>query len=329
MLEATYVIPLKWQDTRVTAEMTSYLEWLSQRIHVIVVDGSPVEIFERHAELWSPLAKHVRPDPDLSFANGKVDGVTTGIRAAGTDKVIIADDDIRFSEEALARVVRLLDEHELVYTHDYYAPTPWQARWETARLLINRAFGVSYPVAFGLSRSLFLAMGGYDGNVMFENLELIRSMRFAGARIARAPDLFVLHLPPDKTWFWSQRVRQAYDDFTVLPRMAIWLALGPLVGVALARKRVRMLALAAAAAIGVAEAGRRRAGGRQVFPAVAPLFAPLWLLERAVSSWVAVWQRIAKGGVVYRDRVIERAATPPSELKARIEQRLARRDPVR
>ena len=324
MLDATYVLPLKWADTSASAEMTEYLGRLAGWIDVIVVDGSPLEVFEYHAELWTPMIKHVRPDPDLHFTNGKVDGVTTGVRAAGTESAVIADDDIRFDEASLGRVVDLLRDHDLVFAQSYLDPTPWHAQWEEARILLNRAIGVQFPVAMGLRRTMFLRMGGYDGDVMFENLELIRSMRFAGARVAAPNDLFVRHLAPDRDWFWSQRVRQAFDDFTLPGRMAVWLSLGPLAMRSLVRGRPGRIAAGALGAIAVAEVGRRRGGGARVYPPTAPLFAPLWLGERAICSWVALWHRMRTGGIPYRGGLIERAATPRRELRARIEQQLAR-----
>ena len=326
MLDATYVIPLKWGDTSATAEMTEYLGWLSTRLDVIVVDGSPLEVFEHHAEQWSSRAKHVRPEPDLHFVNGKVDGVTTGIRAAGTDKVVIADDDIRFFDDSLVRVVSLLDDHDLVYTQSYFDPKPWHAQWDEARVLLNRAFGVSFPVGFGLRRSMFLAAGGYDGDVMFENLELIRTMRFAGARIAEPNDLFVRHIAPDRQWFWSQRVRQAYDELTLPNRLALWLSLVPLTGRAVARKRWGSIGVGVLASIAIAETGRRRGGGQRVYPLTSSLFAPLWLVERALCSWVALYYRVRLGGIPYRYQVIQRAATPPKELRQRVRRRLAHPD---
>lgn len=327
MLDGTYVLPLKWSADSGVDEMTRYLERLAGWIDVIVVDGSPLEVFENHAREWSPFVKHIRPDPDLRFTNGKVDGVTTGVRAAGSDNVVIADDDIRFDERSLERVISLLGDHDLVFAQSYLDPTEWHAQWEEARILLNRAFGVQYPVAMGLRRSMFLAIGGYDGNVMFENLELIRSMRFAGARVAAPDDLFVRHLAPDRDWFWSQRVRQAFDDLTLPGRMALWLSLGPLAVTAVAKRRAGLIGGAAAVSIGIAEVGRRRGGGARVYPPTAPLFAPAWLAERAICSWAAVWHRVRTGGIPYRGGVIERAATPRRELRARIRQRLAH--PVR
>ena len=324
--EATYVLPLKWHDTDASSEMTSYLEWLSAYLEVIVVDGSGLQVFEHHEGLWSRFAKHIRPDPDLTFANGKVAGVTTGMRSAGNDRTIVADDDIRFDEVDLERVIALLDQNDVVVVQSYFDPAPWHARWDLSRILLNRAIGVHFPAAMGLRRSTFLRAGGYDGDVLFENLELIRTMRFAGGRIAAPSDLFVRHLPPQQAAFFSQRVRQAYDDFTLPARMALWLSLAPLTVGAALRGRQRAILAGAVASMGMAEIGRRRGGGARLYPVGAVLFAPLWLLERALCAWVALWYRLARGGVPYRDGILKSAATPPRKLRSRIRRRLAHLD---
>lgn len=323
MLAATYVLPLRWADTRATAEMTRYLDRLAGQLDVIVVDGSPLEVFEHHAEQWGHLVKHVPPDRDLRFVNGKVNGVTTGVRASGHRAVVVADDDIRFDAGSLRRTVELLADHQMVIAQSYFDPTPLHALWDEARILLNRAVGVHFPAAIGIDRDLFMKIGGYDGDLLFENLELMRSMRFAGARTAAPTDLFVRHLAPESSAFWSQRVRQAYDDFTLPHRMALWLSLAPL----MMRARGRSLLIGAAASIGVAELGRRRGGGGRVYPVAASLLAPAWLVERAICSWIAVFHLVVNDGVPYRDGVVKRAATPPGQLRRRIEQRLAHPDP--
>lgn len=325
MRDATYVLPLKWSGRGETAEMTAYLQWLSSRLQVIVVDGSPPDVYEHHADAWSAFVKHIQPDADLVFINGKVNGVITGVRAAGTDAVIIADDDIRFDEASLERTINYLHDNQLVIVQSYFDPTPFQALWDEARILLNRAFGVHFPAAMGISRDLFLAIGGYDGDVLFENLELIRSMSYAGARVAGPTDLFVRHRAPQSGAFWSQRVRQAYDDFALPHRMALWLSLIPLA----LRARARTLLMVALASVAMAEVGRRKSDGASVYPARASLFAPLWLGERAICSWVALYHRSIGGGVPYRGRRLRRAATPRSELRSRIERRLAHRDQER
>ena len=135
--------------------------------------------------------------------------------------------------------------------------------------------------------------------------------------MARPLDLYVRRLPPTAAHFRSQRVRQAYDDFALPARMALWLALAPAATVLLARRQAAPMLGAAALSVSLAELGRRRAGGRGRFPASASLFAPLWLAERALTSWLAVWSRLARGGVRYGDMVIERAGSSPAELRRR------------
>jgi hypothetical protein len=71
------------------------------------------------------------------------------------------------------------------------------------------------------------------------------------------------------------------------------------------------LVIAGGTACAIAEYGRRKHGGRTVFPATSALWAPAWLLERAVCVWLAVCCRIL-GGVRYTGELIPRAATPPA-----------------
>nr|WP_246497133.1 glycosyltransferase family 2 protein [Sphaerisporangium rubeum] len=296
-------MPLRWtRDGDDLPELTAYLRRLSEHAGVIVVDGSPPAVFARHARLWSGFARHLRPDPDLACGNGKVAGVRTGMRVARSEFVVVADDDVRYDAAGLARVRELLETADLVRPQNYFDPMPWHARWDTARTLLNRVFGADYPGTFGIRRSFFEHMGGYDGDVMFENLELIRTVRAHGGRERRAREVYVRRLPPGTRRFWSQRVRQAYDDLAQPARMALFLAVLPCLAVAAARRPRRAVAavlLGAAAVTGLAEVGRRRDGGRRVFPATCSVLAPVWVLERAVCSWPALAARL-RGGVPYR-----------------------------
>ncbi len=52
-----------------------------------------------------------------------------------------------------------------------------------------------------------------------------------------------------------------------------------------------------------------------MFRADTPLWAPLWLAERAVCSWLAVGSRL-RGGVRYGDRRLRLAAHSARELRA-------------
>lgn len=315
----SYVLPLRWtaQDDVGLAELSIYLRRLARMADVVVVDGSRPDVWRGHHARWIDVVRHVPPDADLRFLNGKVNGVITGVRAARCEAVVVADDDVRYDEGALRRVVELLEVNDLVRPQNVFDPMPWHARWDTARTLLNRAFGADHPGTFGLRRSTFVAMGGYDGDILFENLELVRTVRAAGGRVASPLDLFVPRLPPSARRFWSQRVRQAYDDLAQPARLLSFLAVLPALAAIPSGARRRAVVAAALVSVAGAEAGRRRGDGGAVFPRSCSLFAPAWVAERAVCSWLAVGLRLFRGGVRYGDVRLRRAAHPMRELRRR------------
>jgi hypothetical protein len=299
-------------------ELTGYLRALAEWCgDVIVVDGSPPEVFAANRRAWESLVRHVTPDPGHAALMGKVPGVLTGLDLARHEPVVIADDDVRYDRAGLERVVELLERHDLVRPQNFFLTLPWHARWDTARTLLNRATGADFPGTLGVRRSTLHALGGYDGNVLFENLELIRTIEAGGGSVATPLDLFVARLPPGAGHFWGQRTRQAYDDFAIPARMVVWLAVVPAAAASLARRDLRGPVLGVAATIALAEAGRRRGAGRAVFPASSSLLAPVWVLERGVCAWLAVLQRLRFGGVRYGDSVIPVAAHSRRALRQR------------
>lgn len=311
-----YLLPLRWRTDSDAEELTAYLRHIAGTCEVVVVDGSPDPVFLSHHRAWAAFTRHLPPDPGLEYRNGKVNGVITGMRAAGSDRVIIADDDVRYDDQALAGVLALLDDADIVIPQNYFSPLPWHAAWDSARSLINRAFGMDYPGTVAVRRTAFMRTGCYDGDVLFENLELIRTLRAGGARIVAAPQVYVRRLPPDARHFAGQRVRQAYDSLGQPPRLAAELALLPAIVLAAVTRRYAGLGCAAAAAVGLAELGRRRHGAAAVFSSRAPLLAPAWVAERAVCSWLALACRL-RGGVVYAGQRLPRAATPLAVLRRR------------
>jgi hypothetical protein len=311
----SYVLPLK-ADSPCDGELTAYLRELSRRADVVVVDGSVPHVYDDHHRRWD-FVRHLPVDPSAACASGKVAGVLTGLTRAHCPVVVLADDDVRWDAEALDRAVALARDADVVVPQNYFAPLPWHARWDTARTLLARATGHDLPGTLVVRRDPLLAAGGYDGDCLFENLELIRTVEAWGGTVRSCPDLYVRRLPPTAGHFWSQRVRQAYDEFARPTRLVAALALLPGVLVALSRRRAWPLAAGAAGAIGLAEAGRRRAGGARVFPASASLLAPVWLAERAVCAWVAVYQRVVLGGTPYAGTRLRRAATSRRVLRAR------------
>jgi len=147
----------------------------------------------------------------------------------------------------------------------------------------------------------------------------MRTVRAHGGSVASPLDLYVARVPPSTAHFWGQRTRQAYDDFALPARMALWLAVVPLLLLAAVRRRPALALAPAAASVAAAERGRRRAGGAAVFPASSSLLAPAWILERGVCAWLAVLQRLRFGGVRYGDSVIPLAAHSERQLRRRFE----------
>ncbi|MBB5958589.1 hypothetical protein FHS29_005197 [Saccharothrix tamanrassetensis] len=314
----TCVVPLRWSDEGGLDELTGYLRWLADRCQVVVADGSPDDVFARHAQQWSGWLTHLRVDAVTGAHNGKVVGVLRGVRSAGHEKVVLADDDVRYDDTALQRVERLLDGADLVVPQNYFGALPWHARWDTARTLLNRAFGGDYPGTFGIRRTALLGMGGYRDDVLFENLELMRTVWAAGGRVVRALDLFVRRNPPTTRHFWSQRVRQAYDSLAQPVRCCVELAILPVIGLAALRRRAaEVTGVLAVAGVVLAEWGRRRHLGVRAYPATAAAFAPLWIAERGMCVWIALAQRVLLGGVRYHGGRLPTAAHSTRWLSGR------------
>ena len=321
-----YVLPIRCDSCPPDAHdaLVAYLGTISSSARIIVADGSPDAIATMHARRFGVVATHSRVDEDLASRNGKVAGVRTAMHDSSNERVVIADDDVRYTPDSLRAVAHALDACDLVIPQNVFPRNhlPWHARWDTARSLVNRAVGTDYPGTLAVRRSAFDAIGGYDGDVLFENLELIRTIEAAGGAVSARPDLFVLRLPPTSRRFWEQRIQQAYDDFARPSRLVLALATVPLGVTAVGRRRWHRLAQGLLASIALAELGRRRAGATAYVPASTPLFTPMWMLERGICAWLAVASRAALGGCRYRGAVIRRAATPRRVLRRRLRGRL-------
>ncbi len=323
---AVYVLPLRRQQVvpDEVAELAAYLARVAAVLPVVVADGSPPPVRAAHARAWGAHARVVPVPTPAPGTNGKVVGVLAALAATTEERVVVADDDVRYDAVTLARVAGLLDDADAVVPQNVYHPLPWQARWDTARCLVNRAFGGDYPGTLAFRRSA-LGPAGYDAGVLFENLELLRTVTARGGRVLRAPDVYVPRHPPTVRKLVEQRVRQAYDSFAQPARLTAELALLPVLGTAtsaavLGRGRVRgtgaaALVVLAGAAVAAAETGRRRADGSRRFPPTAALWAPAWVAERAVCAWAAVAWRV-RGGVPYAGTRLRTAAHSVGGLRA-------------
>jgi hypothetical protein len=158
--------------------------------------------------------------------------------------------------------------------------------------------------------------------VLFENLEMVRSVARRRGRCSWRPELYVRRLPPTSRHFFGQRIRQAYDEFARPHRLLIGLSILP-TGVATGLiGGARGLAALCAATVMTAEWARRRHGARDHFPATSSAMAPLWVLERGVCSWLALHQR-RRGGVRYGEVRLLHATTDDGPRRHRHERRSA------
>ena len=262
----SYILPIRSSSPSTTAELRAYIAWIAARAELIVVDGSDSAIFAAHEREWGDGIRHVAPAPDLISPMGKVGGVLTGLRLASHEAVIIADDDVRYDDTSLAQVVAALATADVVRPQNYFEPLPWHARWDSSRMLLNRVTGGDWPGTLGVRRSRLQATNGYDGSVMFENLELVRTVLASGGREAVLYDAYVLRRPSTARHFWSQRVRQAYDEIARPARFAIQLAVLPAVLALAITGHWLAIAIAAVALIAAAEIGRRRERRDAILP---------------------------------------------------------------
>lgn len=308
----TYILPIR----RVRASLAemqdfaNYFQLLSAaHCEVLVVDGSPPEVFAEHNRVWRGLCRHVTVDPRYEYLNGKVNGVHTGVDLAACEAIIIGDDDIRYTADDIARMCTLLDEYEMVRPQNYLSPLPWWARMEAARMLLNRALIKTgdYPGTCGFRRSAMRRVGHFDGDVLFDNEEIVRHFALHGATIAYARDFFVLKHPPTLGKWREQRPRQAYEDFVMRLKTVFFLALLPLtllLSIFAAWKALLCFtALIASGSMWLAMRGRGE-GAHRFFPWWICCYAPLWIVERAASVYWALYWRVVYGGYPFGARIV-------------------------
>ena len=160
IVETTYVLPIRRTAAVKDDELPAYLAALVQLVPVVVVDGSPPDLFAHHAASWPPAVVHVPVDEDRrGDLNGKVAGVVTGLRRVRTAKAVIADDDVRYDPFALRRLAALLDRADVVRPQNVFNPAPWHAVLDTGRTLIARATGGDWPGTLGVRMDAYARIG--------------------------------------------------------------------------------------------------------------------------------------------------------------------------
>jgi Glycosyl transferase family 21 len=332
----TYLLPIRRTkfSPGEAEELGSYFRALNDAgCDVLVIDGSSTAVFQEHDDAWRAVCRHEGVDRSFGCLNDKVNGIHTGVRIASFEKIVLADDDIRHSAAEIDRVCESLDDFDVVRPQNFLRPLPWWARMEAARMLINRATlrTGDYPGTCAFRRSVMLRVGPYDGDVLFDNEEIIRHFARAGASISYATNLFVRKRPPLMRKWVEQRPRQAYEDFGLRAKTAIFLTLPILaawVGVAWGSRALLAYLLGVAiVAICLAAAGWFRGIASGYFPISVCFFAPLWILERSLSTYWALYWHFAHGGYPFGDKILSKGIGRDWISGGRIAARAAARQP--
>ena len=309
----SYLLPiLRAREHREEIEdFAQYFLYLAtEGCEVIVVDGSTPEIFAEHDRAWGQICRYVPVDPKYTYLNGKVNGVHTGVDLASCENIILADDDIRYTADDLRCVCDSLRQYEMVRPQNYISPLPWWGRIETARMLINRGVLLTgdYPGTCAFRRSVYLRVGHYDGDVLFDNEEIVRHFRLNGADIFCALGIFILKRPPNFLKWIEQRPRQAFEDFDLRGKTLLFLALFPIaimLGIFYgARGALQFFSFVSICALLFACRGLWRNKAYKYFPFYVILYAPLWVLERAASVYWALYWRVVYGGYPFGTRLL-------------------------
>ncbi len=310
----TYLLPIRRAqfDAAETAQLADYFRGLTEGgCEVLVVDGSPAETWSEHHAVWGDLCRHESVDRQFTYLNDKVNGIHTGVQLATCDKIILADDDIRYTTGNLDAICDLLESAEVVRPQNFISPLPWWAKMEAARMLINRAtlrIG-DYPGTCAFRREAILRVGHYDGDVLFDNEEIIRHFAREGALIAYAIDLFVRKRPPGLQKWREQRPRQAYEDFPLRAKTALFflLPIGALLTAINDRRAVSLYLLATMlGSLALAFWGRARGAARKHFSPAVCFFAPLWIWERSLSTYWALYWYLVRGGYPFGDKLLSK-----------------------
>ena len=179
-------------------------------------------------------------------------------------------------------------------------------------MLINR--GVlrtgDYPGTCAFRRSACLRFGHYDGDVLFDNEEIVRHFILNGADVCYALDFFILKRPPTLCKWLEQRPRQAYEDFNMRVKTVMFMSLLPTAGALRlfngAGAALAFFFVVSISAAVLAGRGLLRDQAYHSFPAHVILYAPLWLLERSLSVYWALYWRLVYGGYPFGEQLLSK-----------------------
>lgn len=276
-------------------ELAAYLSSVGVAgCEVVVLDASPRGEFEEHARVLRWVGRHAAIEQAHRTRTGALDLVRAAAGVASCEKVIVATHDVRYTPEAIDDICTHLEVHEVVEPQDYLDPLPWWGGIEAGRILLHRGVepqpdhGATLAFRRSAVQSLRLL------HVLEANADMARRLETAGAEVFAANGIFVRREPGALREWLAARPRAAGDDLTLPVKSFFFLSLIPLMLLLATVGDIRLAATYAGiiAFASFALAVRGRLGASEHFPLYAALFAPLWVLERSVSVYWAVFQRV-------------------------------------
>ncbi|HEX9160385.1 MAG TPA: hypothetical protein VF980_01660 [Thermoanaerobaculia bacterium] len=275
-------------------ELANYLSSLHlAECEVLVLDDCGVAAFDDRDRILRWVAQHVAVLPHQRFSDGSVDVLQAATELAATDKLIIASTDARYTAADVRSICELLDRHEVVEPEEYVDPLPWWGGFDAGRILLHRGVDQTAHVrsTFALRRTSFRPLRGFDERPVGN---CARRLLMQGAEVHEAHNVFVRREPrPFGAWL-RERPREASADLATPMKSALFLAAVPLLavlavigGTEMAGGYAGVMAFAS-----IMLAVRGRAGAGKFFPMRACLFAPLWICERSLSLYWALFDRL-------------------------------------
>ncbi|HKR63105.1 MAG TPA: hypothetical protein VJZ00_05180 [Thermoanaerobaculia bacterium] len=286
----TYVVVID-QANRTTAQLRDLSQYLSTLgvagCDVVILDNAPHLQFELSARILRWVGRHIA-------VRGE-EVVRAAATFAACEKVIVAAEDVRYTPEAIGQICDLLEVHEVVEPQDYLEPLPWWGGIEAGRILVHRAIDgqPDHGATFGFRRAAIRTVlrGAHAPDPQDDP---VRQLAGAGAEVFPAGSVFVRRQPGAFDDWLDRQPRIASRDFVLPVKTAFFFALLPLLlllgvlgGLQIATGYAGLIAFAT-----IALAMRGRVGATTFFPLHACFFAPLWVFERSLSVYWALFRKL-------------------------------------
>jgi hypothetical protein len=313
----TYLVVLENASASVEAlrDLASYLSSLAvSSFEVVILDTSAPAAFEENRRVLRWVSTHVPVRIRHLTPTGTIDPIRAALDVASCEKVIVADSQVRYGQEALDHLCAQLDLHELVEPQDYFDPLPWWGGIEAGRTLVRRGIGPmpARSSTFGFRKRAVRGLRSIDSVTAPD--DPVRRLMSQGAEVFSANEIFVRRIPPRLDDWLRDRPRDADQTAVFFGLLPLTLLVAILGGLPLAGVCVSAIAICA---FGLAMRGRIGAG--PFFPMRACLYAPLWLLERSFGVYWALFLRVTGTSEPPRVRIVvggERVATGVSSPTA-------------